>query len=85
MPYDFLQYPPTVKYMAQEINRITNDYYARKISNEQLRDCILFWATNSPELLFQGEDFKPTIKIISGQRRVELLNKLLAGYQIKMI
>jgi uncharacterized protein (TIGR04540 family) len=76
-----MQYPHSVKGLAAEIQRVTNDYYARKITNSELKDCIMFWAAHCPELLFNGERYKPTIEKIIGIRRVELLNKLLDGYQ----
>lgn len=37
MSYDYMQYPPTVKKLAYEIKRVLDDYFARRIDNEQVK------------------------------------------------
>jgi len=81
MVYEFLKYPTTVVAMAAEIIRVANDYNARKIGNDEIREVLLWYATKHPDILFQGADYNRSIKKIIGIRRVRLLDALLDGYQ----
>lgn len=81
MSEKYTMYPLTVKALADEIIRATNDYRARQLSNAELRELITWYAATVPGKLFNGADYNPTIKKIIGQRRIELLDTLLNGYQ----
>ena len=78
---DYIAYPSTVKELAKEIVRITDDYRARRISNDEIKEAVLWYANSVPLKLFDGTDYNPTVKKIIGQRRIELLDALLVGYQ----
>lgn len=82
--YDYIQYPPTIKKLAYEIKRVLDDYFARRIDNAQVKECILFWASSSPEKLFNANDINNTIKLIIGVKRLSVLNKLLEDYQVQI-
>lgn len=77
-----MQYPTTVKEVATEIIIACNDYKARNIGNDELREAILYYASKYPEKLFNGKELNPTVTKMVGKQRVELINKLLEGYQI---
>ena len=79
-----MQYPPTVKKLAYEIKRVLDDYFARRIDNEQVKECVLTWANSSPEKLFNANDINNTIKLIIGVKRLSVLNKLLEDYQVQI-
>ena len=84
MEYEFLKYPSSIRALAEEMNRITKDYDARKIGNNELKEILLWYATKCRDKVFQGEDYNPTLKKIIGKRRIKLLDTLLDGYQITM-
>ena len=84
MQYEFLKYPKSIRAMAVEIRRVTNDYDARKIGNEELKEIILWYAIKCSNKLFRGEDFNPTLTQIIGRRRIKLIDELLDGYQLKL-
>lgn len=80
MSDQYLQYPTTVKALAAEIKAACDDYTARRLSNNQIREWVFWYATKTPELLFSAEKINPTVAIIIGKKRVKLLNDLLDGY-----
>lgn len=77
----YMAYPLTVKDLANEIIKACNDYKARRIDNEQIKEIMLWYANTVPEKLFNGAEYNPTVTKIIGSRRIELLNTLLVGYQ----
>lgn len=81
MGNQYLQYPTTVKALAGEIKTACNDYTARRISNDQIKEIILWYAAKMPQLLFAAEKINPTVTAIIGKKRVRLVNDLLDGYQ----
>jgi uncharacterized protein (TIGR04540 family) len=84
MTQEYLLFPTSVKSLAFEIKAACNDYYARKISNDQIREVILGYAENVPEKLFFANDLNPTVKTIIGKKRIDLINGLLSGYQLRL-
>ena len=84
MEYLFLKYPKTITLLAEEIIRVTNDYNARKIGNEELKSIVQWYASNYGEKLFKAEDYNPTVKKIIGKTRIQLLDKLLEGQQLTL-
>lgn len=84
MEYEFLKYPKTIVILSNEIKRITNDYNARKIGNEELKEIILWYANKCGEMMFQGQSYNPTLKKNIGKRRIKLLEKILEGYQLTL-
>lgn len=81
MVNDYLQYPATVKALANEIKTACNDYNARKIDNAQIKEIIMWYATVQPDKLFAADKINPTISKIIGKKRVRLISDLLYGYQ----
>lgn len=81
MGNEYLKYPTTVKLLAGEIIKVCNDYNARKINNDEIKEIILWYATKMPDKLFMANDLNPTIKKIIGSKRIFLINTLLDGYQ----
>lgn len=81
MTFNYMQYPTKVKEIATEIIKSCNDYKARKISNDELKEVILYYATKYPEKLFNGAELNSTVTKIIGKQRIELINKILEGYQ----
>lgn len=81
MGFRYMQYPTKVKELAVEIITACNDYKARKIDNDELKEVILYYASKYPDKLFNGPDFNPTIKKMIGKQRIELLNNILEGFQ----
>ena len=80
---EFLLYPTTVKMLAAEIISACDAYISRNITTEELRQIILHYATNYPEMLFNAENLNPTVLNRIGKKRAVLVNKLLDGYQHK--
>lgn len=81
MGNDYLQYPATIKALAAEIKKACNDYYARRITNDRIKEIIMWYATYAPDKLFAAEQLNPTVSTIIGKKRVRLVLDLLDGYQ----
>ena len=80
---EFLLYPTTVKMLAAEIISACDAYISRNITTEELRQIILHYSTNYPEMLFNAENLNRTVLNRIGKKRAVLVNKLLDGYQHK--
>jgi len=80
----YMAYPLTVKELATELIIACNDYKARHIDNADIKEIILWYASTAPEKLFNGSDYNPTVTKMIGSRRIELINTLLDGYQLRL-
>jgi uncharacterized protein (TIGR04540 family) len=76
-----MKHPKTIKDMAYEIRKAVDMYWARQISEIELKEILFFWATNEGKKLFKANDLNPTVKFLIGERREDLINKLLEGFQ----
>lgn len=81
---EFIMYPTTVKLLAVEIKSVCDEYLSRKISEEHLKKLVFHYAGSCPEMLFNGSVLNPTIINRIGKKRSNLLNKILAGYQLSL-
>lgn len=81
MDDQYMKYPTTIKTLAGEIKTICNDYNARKITNDQIREIMFWYANKMPEMLFAADNINPTVAAIIGKKRIKLLTDLLDGYQ----
>lgn len=77
MGNNYMQYPSTVKVLAEELKVVCDDYYAKKINNDQLKEIILWYANSQEDKLFSGQDFNTTVTKIIGKKRVRLISDLL--------
>lgn len=77
MSFAYLKYITTVRELAGEIKKATNDYKARKIDNQEISKVVSYYAEHFPEKLFDGEDLNTTIKQIIGIKRTSLVVMLL--------
>ena len=80
----YMMYPTGVIELANELKKAVSDYKARLISTSELQEIVLFWAHNSPENLFDGSDYKLTVKKVVGSRRMAVVDKILDGFQMPM-
>lgn len=81
MEYEFVKFPTSVRSLSEELVRCTNDYYSRKIGNDEISEIIKWYASKCADLLFRGQDYSPTLKKIIGQRRLRLLDHILEDYE----
>lgn len=82
--HNYIAYPETIVKLARELIKVVDDYTSRKITNEDLRKVILFYADNSPDKLFNGLDYNITIKRKIGVKRLRIIESLLNGYQHRL-
>jgi len=82
---EFLIYPTTVKMLAAEIISVCDAYVSRKITAKHLKKVIWQFAEHSPSMLFSEENLNPTILNRIGKKRAILVNKMLEGYQQKLL
>ncbi|MGO3169143.1 TIGR04540 family protein [Senegalia sp. (in: firmicutes)] len=82
--HNYIAYPETIVKLARELIKVVDDYTSRKITNEDLRKVILFYADNSPDKLFNGSDYNITIKRKIGVKRLRIIESLLNGYQHRL-
>ena len=77
MGNEYMRYPATVKALAEEIKKACNDYNARQISNDRIKEIIDWYAENQPDKLFAADQINPTVSKIIGKKRLRLVNDLL--------
>ena len=76
-----MQYPTTVKRLADEIMRTCDAYKEKTIGNTEIREIIFHYANTATTLFFSASDLNPTVKILLGKKRRELVLKLLDGFR----
>lgn len=82
--HDYIAYPSTIVGMANELIKIIDDYKARRISNVELKEIIMFYAETNPKKLFNGSEYNITIKRKIGKSRLDIIDTLLIGYQQRL-
>jgi len=81
---EFLMYPTTVKMLAAEIINVCDAYISRKIGADDLKNLVIHYANNYPEMLFNAQELNSTVLNRIGKKRAHLVNKMLEGYQQKL-
>lgn len=78
--YNYTGYPFTIAVMIRELKKIIDDYQAKKLTNEEVKIIISFYAKTSPEKLFDDEDpneLNITLKRKIGKFRRIVLKSIL--------
>lgn len=78
MNYEFMLYPPTVVTLAEEIKRVTNDYKARRIGKQKLREVLFWYSEKCPDKLFNADQYNSSLIKIIGVRRIKLLDQVFS-------
>lgn len=73
----YMQYPGTVKALATEMLTVCDDYYDKKINNDEMKDVIKWYAINQRDKFFSEGALNPTVTKILGKKRVNLVNTVL--------
>ena len=82
---DFIKNPPTIKILIEELIRACDVYVARKITDDELRYLIQGWANTDGNKLFSDTDsFNPTVVQRVGKKRLNLINRMLVGFQPRL-
>lgn len=81
---ELIRNPKTMKDLAKEIINCIDLYWCGDITEAECREYINYTARHHKLLAKNGTDINPTVKIVIGARRVELLEKFLEGYQLQL-
>lgn len=81
---EFVKNPTTVKLMATQIIKACDSYIGLKMSEKQLRELIMYYASQHGKKLFSHNGLNPTIQNRIGKKRSVLVNIMLSGLQIKL-
>lgn len=79
MGNDYMSHPATVKSLAEELKIACDDYFAKRINNDRIKEIILWYANTQPEKLFSNDSINSTIAKIIGKKRVRLINDLIVA------
>ena len=81
----YILHPKSVVQLADEIKRICNDYWDRKINGDEVKEFLMIWANHTPFLFYEGklskENLNKSIRKIIGKKRVALIFTLLNIYE----
>lgn len=77
-----LKNPTTVKLLASQIIIACDDYISLKMPEKQFKELIMYYASQHGKKLFSNDGLNPTITIRIGKKRLELINIMLAGFQL---
>lgn len=80
---DILKNPTTVKLLAAQIIKACDDYIAFKITEKYLRELFFHYAACHGNKLFSAKGINPTVVNRIGKKRLELLNIMLEGFQLR--
>lgn len=81
---DILKNPTTVKLLASQIKQACDDYIAMKITEKHLRELLFHYASRHGNKLFSTKGINPTVVNRIGKKRLELLNIMLEGFQLRI-
>lgn len=81
---DILKNPTTVKLLAVQIIQACDEYIARKVTEKQLKELFIHYASKHSTKLFCLEGINPTIVNRIGKKRLELTNIMLDGFQQRL-
>lgn len=77
MSNNYMQFPATVKALAEELKVVCDDYYAKKLNNDEVKEIIVWYANSQSDKLFNNNSFNSTISKTIGKKRVRLIEDLL--------
>jgi len=81
---EILKNPTTIKLLSRQVIIACDGYLSLKLSEQKLRELLLYYATNHGNKLFRGPDLNPTILNRIGKKRAELVQRTLTGFQIRL-
>ena len=80
---DILKNPTTVKLLSAQLILACDYYIAKKISEQELKELLLHYASRHGEKLFSVKGFNTTVTSRIGKKRLNLINIILEGFQYK--
>lgn len=80
---DILKNPTTVKLLASQIILACDKYIARQFPEKQFKDLMVHYAYSHGKKLFSKDGINSTIVNRIGKKRLELLNLMLEGFQMR--
>jgi uncharacterized protein (TIGR04540 family) len=81
---EIIRNPKSIKAMAEEIKKLCDGYWSRKISEAEAKEIVIYWSRSQGGKLFKATELNSTITKIIGMKRIVLINKWLDGTQIKL-
>ena len=82
---EIIKNPTTIKLLSQEIIKACDLYLSLKLSEDKLRALVWYYGNNHGEKLFKVKDLNPTLLNRIGKKRASLIEKMLVGFQTKML
>lgn len=81
---NILRNPTTVKLLAAQIILACDEYIAKKLPEKQFKELIVHYASCHGKKLFSANGINPTVTSRIGKKRLELVNVMLEGFQIRI-
>lgn len=80
-----LKNPTTVKLLAVQIITACDKYISMNLTEKELKELVFYYATQHGKKLFSINGFNPTIVNRIGKKRLELMNIMLKGFQLRLL
>jgi uncharacterized protein (TIGR04540 family) len=77
---DIIKNPKNVKELGREIRKVCDGYWGRELSEEDAKEMVAYWVKHENRKLFKAEELNPTIRIVIGLKREELILKWIEGF-----
>lgn len=84
MNYEFRDLIFSITELAAEIKAVCDAYRKREISASRLKEIIIFYAEEYPELFFDESGINISIRLITGQKRSAMILRILNESKIKV-
>jgi uncharacterized protein (TIGR04540 family) len=82
---EILKNPTTVKLLAAQLKRACDEYISLKIDEKKFKDLLIHYASAHGKKLFSINGFNSTIINRIGKKRIELINIMLSGFQMRLL
>jgi len=83
MDQKYIIHCKSVVQLGDEIKKAVDNYWNREITDIKLKELLYAWAKTGK--LFKGTDYNKTINKLCGKSRMSVVEKLLEGYQHKLL
>lgn len=74
--HDYVGYPMTIGIMVRELKKIIDDYQDKKLTNEEIKTILRFYAETSTNKIFKDDKLNITVQRKIGQFRIEVLEAI---------
>ena len=84
MKYEFRELLFSITELSAELKAACDAYRRREISADRLKEIVIFYADQYPDLFFDESGINVTVRLVNGLKRSSMLARILNETQSKV-